>query len=324
MRINVSPGEYRRIAEPGREADDQTVAAFRAASLGLAVASVLLAFALGITTAIRVDPTGIGANVWLLAMLLVISGIVAEHPRIADLTGALAVAWVGALSGGALALLGLRMHFPMTDAVLHRADQALGFDGVAFVAGLVRQGQRLFSIMGPAYAYTIPILGFSMCFLAAAGRRIEAWRACLCFNGSLLTTCVVAAVTPAKGLGVWAPPELLAHLPDRAMIYFWPKLDAFYNGTDPVLGAKALSGVISFPSFHAAMGFMVVAMWRKSPLALSAACVWLFFMLLSAFAYGGHYLVDVLAGLAIAAGWFALSRRLETRLVGLKPAPADA
>jgi len=220
------------------------------------------------------------------------------------------------------------LHFPMTDTLLVGADRALGFDGIAFVTGLLRQGQWLFSIMAPAYAYTIPILAFSMCFLAATGRGVEAWRACLCFNGSLLTTCVIAMFTPAKGLGLWAPPQLLAHLPDRAMVYFWPKLEAFYSGTDPVLGAKALSGVISFPSFHAAMGFIIVAMWRKRPLPLAAACAWLFFMLLSAFAYGGHYLVDVIAGLAISAGWFALSRRIETRRpasasVVLEPAPAD-
>jgi membrane-associated phospholipid phosphatase len=138
-------------------------------------------------------------------------------------------------------------------------------------------------------------------------------RACLCFIGSLLTTCTIAMFAPAKGLGLWAPPQLLAQLPERAMVYFWHAFDTFYSGPEPVLRLDAISSVISFPSLHAAMGFSVGAIWRKNPFTLVPAAVWLAFMLLSTFPYGGHYLVDVLAGLLIAAGWFMLSRLVEKR-----------
>jgi membrane-associated phospholipid phosphatase len=153
----------------------------------------------------------------------------------------------------------------------------------------------------------------SMIALAVAGRRVEAWRAAFSFIGSLSTICLIAILTPAKGIGLWAPPQLLKHLPDGAMRYFWGNFDAFYAGTNPVLSLGTIDGVISFPSLHAAMGFTTVAMWRKNPLCLGLALLWLTFMLLATFPYGGHYVVDVLAGLAVAAGWFALSRRLEGR-----------
>jgi hypothetical protein len=320
VRTNILAADH-RLGPAADASINDTLASFRSASLIVGIVSVLLALVLGVASHIRVDPDGIAPNAWLAAALLTVSLIMrgAEHRRIADLTGALGLAWVGALNGGALALLGLRMHLPMVDPLLRRADLVLGFDGINLVAALVRQGQWLFSIMAPAYEYTIPLLAFSMCFLAATGRGVEAWRASLCFTGTLLTVSVVAIFTPAKGLGLWAPPELLAHLPDDAMVYFWPNLDAFYTGADPVLSTKAVSGVISFPSFHAAMGFITVAMWRSNLLTLAAASAWFFFMLLSTFAYGGHYLVDVIAGLAIAAGWFAASRYFE-----IKCRPIDA
>lgn len=293
--------------------DDQPVERLRYATLIVVAFSLVTALVLGVTSSIGVDMEGVGSIAWLLAALLVISRIFRsgpEHARISDCVGTLGLAWIGALSGGTLALLGLRLHFPMADPLLLQADRALHFDAVALVAALVRQGQWIFSLMAPAYAYTIPLLALSMCFLGATGRRIEAWRACFCFNGSLLTTSLIAAFTPAKGLGLYAPPTLLTQLPDHAMVYFWPKFDDFYAGNAPVLGLNALSGVISFPSFHAAMGFIILAMWRSIRVAMALACVWLMFMLLSAFTYGGHYLVDVIAGLLIAAGWFAVSRRL--------------
>jgi hypothetical protein len=294
-------------------------------SIFIAVLTACLALALGLATSIRADVEGVGPIAWVMAALMIISRLLrGEHgsPRISDSAGALAVAWVGGLGGGVLAVLGLRMHMPIADPLLLRADHALGFDGVAFVGVLVGQGQWLFSIMAPAYAYTMPLVALSMCALAAAGRRVEAWRACLCFNATMLTTCLIAIFTPAKGLGLWAPAQLLAHLPDYAMTYFWGSFDLFYGVEPPVLRLTSISGVISFPSFHAAMGVILMAMWRSSPVARTMACVWTGFMLLGCFAYGGHYLIDLLGGVAVSIGWFALSRYLETS-ARLKPSPAD-
>jgi hypothetical protein len=39
--------------------------------------------------------------------------------------------------------------------------------------------------------------------------------------------------------------------------------------------------------------------------------VWLFFLLLATFPYGGHYFVDLLGGFAVFAGWFRISRCME-------------
>jgi membrane-associated phospholipid phosphatase len=171
----------------------------------------------------------------------------------------------------------------------------------------------VFSILAPPYNLTIPAFFGSMLVLAWIGNRVEAWRAAFCFVGTLLTTCLIAAFVPAKGLGMWATPALKARLPEQAMRTFWAHFDSFYFGSDPVLRLQVVDGVISFPSFHCIVGFLVLAMWRKNPVTLAIASVWLAIMLLATLPGGGHYFVDLLAGFAVWAAWFVLSRRIEQR-----------
>jgi hypothetical protein len=316
LRTRVSRRAYRFSRAPAEASPSDRAALdlFRNASVVLAVLSMVIAALLGAGLDVRVDSSGISPIAWLAAALLLVARIWRSrdrHTRIADVVGTLGLVWTTGLSCGAIAMLGLRLQLPMADKLLMSADHAIGVDGLAVVDWLLRQGQWIFSMMAPAYGNTIPLLVLSMLALAVAGKRMEAWRAAFCFIGSLLSICLFAIATPAKGLALWAPPRMLARLPDGAMRYFWGNFDSFYAGTSPVLGLQTLDGVISFPSFHAAMGFITVAMWRNSLPGLLLSSAWLAFMLLATFPYGGHYVVDVLGGLAIAAAWFALSRTMQ-------------
>jgi membrane-associated phospholipid phosphatase len=214
---------------------------------------------------------------------------------------------------GAIAMLELRLGFRLADATLRSWDKALGVDGIGIVDALERQGHWVFRLMAPAYKLTIHIFFVGLVVLSWRGDRVEAWRAAFCFVGTLLTVCVIAAFAPAKGLGMWAPAELLGRLPDQAMRTFWQHFDEFYFGADPVLRLQVVDGVISFPSFHAVVGFLVLAMWRKNLVTLVAASAWLAVMLVATLPGGGHYFVDLLAGFAVWAAWFASSREIERR-----------
>jgi membrane-associated phospholipid phosphatase len=94
---------------------------------------------------------------------------------------------------------------------------------------------------------------------------------------------------------------------------FWPQFDSFYFGSDPVLSLQAVGGVISFPSFHSVVGFLVLTMWRKRPATLLPAAVWLLFMLVATLPGGGHYIVDLLGGFTVWAIWFTLSLKIEAQ-----------
>ena len=288
----------------------KSVERFRRATLFLVLASSVMAAALALMMNVRVDPSGTALLNLFAASLLLFSRIWwrrSGHIRVADACGTVALVSLMGMSCGALSMLGLRLHFPLADRWFWSLDHLLGLDAISIAEQLISQGQWIFSIMAPAYAQTIPLLILSMCCLALLGRRLEAWRACFCFAGALFTICLIALFLPAKGLGTWAPDALLARLPAHSMLYFWPAFDSFYSGPAPVLSVATIDGVISFPSFHAVMGFIVAAMWRNKLATLLPALLWLAFMLLATIPYGGHYVVDLIGGLAVWSAWFAAS-----------------
>jgi hypothetical protein len=287
---------------------------FRRHTAWLILVSSIVAVVLVITSAVRADPSGTFIIEWVLAALLLASRIWWRrqgHQRIADLSGTVAMTALTAMSCGTIAMVELRLHFPLADGMLRSLDQALGVDGIAIAGALARQGRWIFVILAPAYNFTNAIFFAGLVFLALCGDRVEAWRAAFCFAGALLTTCLIAILVPAKGLGVWAPPSLFAQLPDEAMRSFWPHFDDFYFGADPVLRLQVIDGVISFPSFHSIAGFLSVMMWRKNIVTLFAASSWLVIMLVATIPGGGHYVVDLLGGFMVWAFWFVLSRRIE-------------
>jgi PAP2 superfamily len=292
----------------------QVVHRYRLLSVVLLIASMAISTSLALISQIRVESSGTAVLASTLACFLLVSALwwtSAEKSQAADVLGALSVVSLSGPSCGAMALLGLRLHFPLADSVFMSFDHLLGVDGIAIVRLMSTQGYWLFGLMSAAYHYTLPMIGLTIVALALIGERREAWRIVLCFVGSLLTVCVFATFAPAKGLGTWTSDPLLARLPGCSMRCFWPVFDAFYAGDDPVLGLKNIDGVISFPSFHAVMGCIVVAAWRKRPLTLFLASIWFIFMLLGTIPYGGHYIVDLFGGIAVWGTWFAISCYIE-------------
>jgi membrane-associated phospholipid phosphatase len=55
-------------------------------------------------------------------------------------------------------------------------------------------------------------------------------------------------------------------------------------------------------------------MWRKNIATLAVAGVWLAIMLVATLPGGGHYVVDLVAGFAVWAVWFVISRLVEMRI----------
>jgi membrane-associated phospholipid phosphatase len=290
---------------------------FRGLTVWLILASAIVALSLTLALNVRVNPEGTALLECMIGSMLLLSRVwwrSTGHERIADACGVVGIVALGGMACGAFAMLELRLHFPLADSMLRSWDLALGIDGLVITDWLFSHGTWIHALMAPAYNYTIPIFFGGLVILSLIGDRIEAWRAAFCFVGTLFTTCFIAIFVPAKGLGVWASPDLFDRLPQQAMRTFWPHFDEFYFGADPVLRLQVVDGVISFPSFHSIVGFLVLAMWRKRLITLIPAATWLFFMLLATLPGGGHYVVDLIAGFAVWAAWFALSRRIEQQL----------
>lgn len=222
------------------------------------------------------------------------------------------------------------MNFPMQDATLLAADRALGFDWAAYVryvdahpalAGLLNAGYGM--IRWPIFA--IPVV------LAALRqyRRIDEFT--FAFGMALAVTTIISGLVPAIGVyqQIGLDPGTLKHINPNAYLAQLRDLPPTRAGELRHLDLLGLGGIVTFPSFHAASAVLYAwALWplrRLRPLIVVVNGL----MLAATPANGGHYLVDIIAGVAIAIAAIAAARSVGRFIVArqgssalLNPAPA--
>jgi membrane-associated phospholipid phosphatase len=93
------------------------------------------------------------------------------------------------------------------------------------------------------------------------------------------------------------------------------------HGSLPSLDMMLLKGVIAFPSFHAVLAILFTYAHRGSRVFVPVA-VFNGLMLLSIPSEGGHYLVDVLGGIAVGLLAILMTRALPARTPALATAAA--
>lgn len=206
---------------------------------------------------------------------------------------------VFSIAGAVLTYLAAAHAGPLCDRELAAADAALGFDWNAWFAFVNRHPAVKFPL---AFAY-----GSLMAQIVLSALWF-AWRGADSRNGELLTHVIAAlAVTAAVS---WRLPAVGpgAGVPAIAALY----LDDFLGlraGSLHAFDVMKLQGIVVFPSFHATLAALFSYAHRGSRLFLPVAALNAV-MLVSIPSEGGHYLVDLFAGLAVAAGVVLVLRGL--------------
>ena len=202
--------------------------------------------------------------------------------------------------------------FPLQDATLDAWDRQLGIDWtelLAFVAS--RPGLQTVLLVG--YSSFALQTVTTVLLLGIAGQLTRLRTFIGAFVATTLIIIAVSAIYPAAG------PWLYLNIQQDGANGFlptssssWPVFLGLRDGTlHTVYGLKS-EGIITFPSLHAALGVLFpAALWRVSgirwiALALNGV------LLISTPAYGSHYVVDVIAGIAVAVPcWLAVSCLLD-------------
>ena len=211
---------------------------------------------------------------------------------------------------------------PMQDAALMAIDKALSLDWLGYVK-FVNERPLLATWLDFGYSmikwplFIIPVV------LAAARqyRRLQEYT--LAFALSLIITSIISTAVPAIGvfqqLGV-----AVTDFPNLSLDAYLGQLrdlPLVRDGSLRVLHVDALSGIITFPSFHAASAVLYVwAFWCSSwfrPIAIVANLA----MLAATPITGGHYFIDVVAGIAVAALAIVAARAISRRLTVVDTAP---
>jgi PAP2 superfamily len=199
-----------------------------------------------------------------------------------------------------LSYLAVSAKAPLIDTQLASIDQALGFDWSKLARG-VAHFAWLSEIFWWAYRSAILQIIVVVVVLGCKG-QLERMRefTTLFVVGGLF--CIgVSGFVPALGPWHAADPALF----DRGMVWHF---EALRSGALPILEIGNMQGLVSMPSFHAMSAvFLAHAMrglkgWSSLFIALNA------FMIAATPTEGGHYLIDVLAGIAGAIAFIALFR----------------
>ncbi len=179
---------------------------------------------------------------------------------------------------------------PLLDGPFLAADRVLGFDWLAMYHWITAR---------PVLSMTLQILYVSMLVqgliagivLGIRGERHDMRILFRIIFISSFITCIGAILWPALG------PYHVFHIHGRgAYLVDMQHLLSHQNLTFKLWD---LTGVVSFPSFHAVVALAYAWGLRRAGLFGKVMVVINAGMLISIPAFGGHYLVDVLAGVAV-------------------------
>lgn len=197
---------------------------------------------------------------------------------------------------------------PFWDDKLAAADAWLGFDW-PFIFRAADDLPVALWIGGLAYhSLTIQMI---VCIVVLSGTgRSDALRlAVVAAISGGFATIAVSGLVPAAG-NLFDPAEYHHLWPSIA----WLERDliaGLRDGSGRVLDLSFLMGIVSFPSFHATLPVILAWAQRDVSGMRVIAPVWGAMTVIATPLFGGHYAVDVLAGLALAVPAIALAPLLS-------------
>ncbi len=194
---------------------------------------------------------------------------------------------------GSLVWVAARTPFPLIDLKLAGIDHALGFETSAAVAWAAHHA-LVAKVLDFIYVSMIPFSLLALVVCVLEGKREPAQRLVIAFTLAAITTTAVFAFLPAAG--PWTVYHYAA-IPEQALVQ---KMLPLLKATGPLHQSLQHCGLVAFPSFHVAQCILTaIAFWHSRWLRYPAA-IFAALMCVSTVTTGWHYVIDVIAGAAVA------------------------
>jgi hypothetical protein len=285
---------------------DQRLGAWRLYHLNW-VPLAILAWLLGLCLALSSFSLQIEAGLSTIVLMATFFTVAAHHlflrrwgSRPAFILLAIAQLELLFLVASPLTYIAASANFPLQDAKLSAWDQLLGLDWIAyyrFITGrptLVQYTYFFYAmITWPTIGVPI-VLGFTKKFV----RLQQFTMACML---TVCLTTLISALLPAFGTyQQYGLPTDFSGFNASGYLVQMDRLPAVRDGALRLLNISHLGGIITFPSFHAAAAILALwglwGVWWMRPIALIANVG----MLMATPLLGGHYFVDIFAGVGLA------------------------
>lgn len=290
--------------------------------IALAIGFVLTALAGFVLTGHQYDNASL-TSVWAGTLIVISAGAVIGRQWSDDIGLSLrywgyffAISILGSLNGSLLASAAM----PLVDSQLLAADQLIGFDWrTTFLA--VHRKDTLLMALSVAYS-TLAWQPVVLIGVLAIGRHHQIVRTfVLAWGFALAVTLAISPFTPALGNFLYHG-VAQADYPAIRVTAAWTFAENFAamrSGSAQLITRESLDGLVTFPSFHTSGAVLLAIGWSAVRRASVPFCLLNAAMIISAIVIGGHYLVDVLAGIVIAmaawaaAAWAAAAKWLEPK-----------
>ena len=237
---------------------------------------------------------------------------VRHDPRLGAILSSTAHIVGFAAVGAPLSYIAATAGFPLQDAALEAIDRHIGV-GWAQLMTFVSLHPGLQLVLSFAYSSFALQTLMTVLALGIAGQLTRLSSFIAAFVATTLVIIAMSAVCPAAGPWLFLdiqPASANGFLP--ASSTSWPAFLALRDGTLHTVYGIRSEGIITFPSLHAALGVLFpLALWRVKGLRWLALGLNILLVIATP-AYGSHYVVDVIAGILIAAVcWAAVTRHLH-------------
>ncbi len=218
-----------------------------------------------------------------------------QDARIAPALRCAALLLVFQAAAACLSYLLIALAPPLTDATLARWDAALGIDWRVLWQGQSSLPALAQIALSAAYDSGLPQILAVVLYLGFSGRGDRLHDFMNRYAAVTLLVILLSAPIPAAGA--------FKHFGLGPAADLW-HFEALRDGSLRTLSLPAMQGLVSMPSLHAAMAVLLAHALFATPLRWPAL-VLNALMLMATPVLGGHYLVDVIAGIAVAAAVLA-------------------
>ncbi|MEJ7935244.1 phosphatase PAP2 family protein [Sphingobium sp. AN558] len=209
-------------------------------------------------------------------------------------------------------------NMPLVDRQLLIIDQFINYDWKSF-SEFCSSRPWLIKILKSSYSTNIsqaPIIAIALCFFERQDKFQRFAIAMLI--GSLLTS-IIFLLFPATTAWTYLNQERLARfvsdeLPLSSSGWIHDLNVLRDGGGRLILGA---SGIVAFPSHHCVTALLNIWACWSFKYARIPVLILNIFMIVSALICGGHYMVDLLAGVAVALASVALSQQIYGWLLNI-------
>ncbi|MBR1143272.1 phosphatase PAP2 family protein [Bradyrhizobium sp. AUGA SZCCT0431] len=267
---------------------------------------------------------GIVAALALIAYLYAFAKGDQADPKLIFPLGAISQLLLIATIMGPLTYVAAVTNWPLQDRALLAIDRAMGMDP-EMIARYVNDRDWLGALLVRSYTLIKIILLAIPLVLALTSRFVRLQVFVLAFSLTLIMTLLISTFTPAIGTyyGLNIDPAQFSSL--DASMYQAQLRDmlALRDGSLRHLELLKITGIVSFPSFHAASAVLYIwALWPVRYVG-GAAVVLNILMMASTPVIGAHYMIDVFGGVALAVIGICLAKYL-VNIVAPSSAKAQA